>query len=488
MKRKFLCAAFLVVIIVGLSVFYGCSDKNTTAGTDPSSKWETVIDFQYDKVIVSPDSNYIIVKKDNKYGAYYKNGDGYQLICSPKYESIAWSTNGGAIFAKSEGKTEILDHQNHPLVREKFAKVTDGTRDNGFVASVDGQFYGYLSRSNKWILPAEYLWITPVTQERFIISLHDHTQNLVNDKNESMIPDTLKLDYQEDLSGNISDRYLIAENKQTQLKGIINLDGKLILPTEYKNIEIREDEEKNVYFITEDLSEHLSLRNDSGTVLLPAADYQYIDLISKELFIVRKQAWWGLIDKNGQELLPIQYSKITIPPTSDIGFVKKAEEGWFIDKRGNRISKETYQDSSFAPSGLIKIQQNDKTGYLKKDASSYIPCLYDYGDDDFSDELLLVSKNQKLGFLDREGNVAIDFVYDFASPFQDGYALVIQGQKLGVINTKGELVVPFEFEAPKNPRALPNNKAGAERNIMSPRSNKIYPVQKGEKWGCIKMN
>lgn len=487
MKRKYLCAAFLAVMIVGLSVFYGCSDKNTIAGTDSSSKWETVIDFQYDKVIVSPDSTFVVVKKGERYGAYVKRGDRYQILCSPKYNTVTWSANGEAILAKKGNKTEVFQENSSPLFQERFSKIKDGYYDNGFVASVDGALCGYLLRSNQWLLPADYLEIFPVAKGRYIVQRQDKSYDLLNNKNESLLSDELKLKIDGDASANLSNKYLIVIDKRTFHQGVINLDGELVLPTEYRSVRIREDIEKNTYFVTEDLLDLLSLMDDSGHVLVPATDCQVIDPITADFISIRKQKRWGAVNKTGEQLLPYQFDVISSSPINEIGFVSNNDDYWLIDRQGNRLSQEIYQNITISPSGLIKIQQNDKMGYLKKDASSYIPCLYDYGDDDFSDELLLVSKNQKLGFLDREGNTAIDFVYDFASPFQDGYALVIQGQKLGVINTKGELVVPFEFEAPPKASAVPYNLNMTKRNIMTNSGNKIYAVQKGDKWGCIRL-
>lgn len=116
----------------------------------------------------------------------------------------------------------------------------------------------------------------------------------------------------------------------------------------------------------------------------------------------------------------------------------------FLDKDGNEVTKERYQDARRPSWGFAPICVNNKWGYvcLYKTFDD-IPCIYD-SVGDFSDCLASVCLDGKYGYISFSGHVVIPIMYDYADDFKDGVAKVKLGDKVGVINKRNEIVMPFD--------------------------------------------
>ena len=115
---------------------------------------------------------------------------------------------------------------------------------------------------------------------------------------------------------------------------------------------------------------------------------------------------WGIIDKHGNEVVPVKYDYVSSFDTyPEFAQVKLDEKYGFVNKNGEEVVKPKYE-AAYA----------------------------------FSDGLAGVKLNGKWGFINTQGEEVIPFKYDYVGPFYDGAAEVELAGKVIKINKKGEVV------------------------------------------------
>lgn len=119
---------------------------------------------------------------------------------------------------------------------------------------------------------------------------------------------------------------------------------------------------------------------------------------------VYKEEGGGYIDMTGQIVIPTKYNRVT---SFHNGFarVQNKDYKWgVINKNGEIVLPCVYEEFSNNAEGLIKAKKNAKYGWLNSNYEVVIPIKYDVAND-FSDGLALVELfNVGQGFVDKYGN------------------------------------------------------------------------------------
>lgn len=119
---------------------------------------------------------------------------------------------------------------------------------------------------------------------------------------------------------------------------------------------------------------------------------------------VYKEEGGGYIDMTGQIIIPTKYIRVT---SFHNGFarVQNKDYKWgVINKNGEIVLPCVYEEFSNNAEGLIKAKKNAKYGWLNSNYEVVIPIKYDVAND-FSDGLALVELfNVGQGFVDKYGN------------------------------------------------------------------------------------
>lgn len=147
-------------------------------------------------------------------------------------------------------------------------------------------------------------------------------------------------------------------------------------------------------------------------------EYDNIGVLQSGVSIVERDGMFGLINKNGKVLAPLEYDYIS-------GFRTK----------------------------LAIARKKGKYCLLNTKGEQVTPCVYEsmeerwYGDlqvPNFSYGLLKVGFEGKFGFIDKKGEIKIQAAYDQAENFVNpGRSWVCKGGKWGMINAKGEIIIDF---------------------------------------------
>ncbi|NYR10867.1 WG repeat-containing protein [Psychrobacter sp. BI730] len=99
--------------------------------------------------------------------------------------------------------------------------------------------------------------------------------------------------------------------------------------------------------------------------------------ILEDLVEVERNGKYGFINKNGQNVIPIEYDSIH-PEFSE---------------------------------GLLGVEKEGKYGFVNKNGKEVIPIEYDYVGY-FSEDLAAVGREGRSGFIDKQGEVVIPIEYD----------------------------------------------------------------------------
>ena len=282
----------------------------------------------------------------------------------------------------------------------------------------------------------------------------------------------------------IEDGYIIVgqNNKDGRMRyGCIDLNGKIILPLRYSslsfagdNLLIAEDFDKNKNF-------NKGCINLKGKKIIPI-QYEVIRPRG-DYFMVQKDQKFGIFDKNGKEVVPLDYDYILefYPEFGIDGTVPYKYEGaFYLDKGGNvkvvnldRERNPHYGIHQNTPIDFQRTVKDGKYGYVNY-LGQEIPCTYQDASKYFSEGLAAVVMNNKVGFIDVQGNIAIPFQFEYSEPkfhvssycyhrdhrkrsqteydsfwyygfFSDGYACMIKNGKYGFIDRNGKTVIPYEY-------------------------------------------
>ncbi|NLI71977.1 MAG: WG repeat-containing protein [Bacteroidales bacterium] len=138
---------------------------------------------------------------------------------------------------------------------------------------------------------------------------------------------------------------------------------------------------------------------------------------------------------------------------SGIAKVKRGGMFGIINKSGKLLAPLEYEYISDFRTKLAVAEKNGKYCLLNTKGEEVTPCVYEsmeerwYGDSkvpDFSYGLLKVGFEGKFGFIDKKGKIKIQAVYDQAENFvSPGQSWACKGGKWGMINAKGETIIDF---------------------------------------------
>lgn len=240
---------------------------------------------------------------------------------------------------------------------------------------------------------------------------------------------------------------------------------------------------------------------------------------------VKRGGYWGLIDKDGNEIKAPQYRKVSpfneglafadgrfIDNTGNtvftlpsgriyrvmeydfiheeyvvtgvfvqglaivrFGDIVSADQYEIIDRTGRNVSDNTYDYATYYEEGLILVEKDGKLGFVGQEGEIVSP-EYDKSNNynerrnhaayNYNEGMIRVSKAGKYGFINKTG-VVISPQYDAVGLFSEGLAAVNKDGKWGYIDKSGNQVIDFLYESASSSR------------------EGILAVKRGGKWGFI---
>ncbi len=433
-----------------------------------------VSDLMYEKSVLKYSQN-------GKYGIINING---KKITNPIYDEIdTLQTKEGELLVKKDGKYGVINIKGAVLVKPQYDKVEadkfyeeeNGYRNSGYVVSKtteEGYRYGYVNLEGKEILQTKYNDLYRVTETNgedvYIICAENGKYGLF--KNDRKIIDN---EYQSLI-------YNESNNTITALKGkkygIISLNGKTIVPLEYKQIDITgdyiyaktTDENTKIFDATgkqTDMSEntaiinvdntnykiHIDTINDKTAYSIYENDkkvtnneYMYIQYLYDNYFVAcNTNGKLGIIDSNEKTKLEFNYNSIQkIEDTKMVQAINNDTK--MTEIYSEKISKIVELKNAVIQvnDNYLKVFNDNDVKYLSKDGQEITNI------DVFTNNKIFAKKyNDKWGFIDASGKEIVDFKYEKVTDINKyGFAGIKLNGKWGVIDNEGKIIVEPSYE------------------------------------------
>lgn len=352
-------------------------------------KKNPVLDFKYDYVDNVRGEDLVMVgKKETKSSMFCKYGfvDGYGNEVVPcMYDKAGEFRDGIApVYINGEGwgiisKDEVLVAPKYLFPHPQVGSAIWGQHQDGFVVfkNSDGK-YACLSKEDKWVAPFEYDGIT--------------------------------------LDG-FSHEGLIRVEKKTEdakLLGLLDKDGKEILPCKYKSISKFENGVASV-----EIDENKYWINKEGKEV-DQPEATEVKSVCEEYEVVEREGKYGIVDKDGNAITSFKYDHICGYPKSVF--------------RPNIIK---------FTRGYAIVEINKLRGLVNEKGEEVVPCKHEVIQDITNGMFVSVSYNggKKFGLYDTNGNEILPIKHSFIHIFENGLVFVEKGSKYALIGVPSEIEI-----------------------------------------------
>lgn len=339
------------------------------------------------------DGEYFDVKQDGKWHLYSKSKQ--KIVTKNNYDGFDYCGGCGTaspyVYVQKNGKWGIMDWNEKILVPPAYEHTHYGMRSDNWVNS--------FSKNGKPVIvniPTQKEFQEGEIRQGLLITMKNDKYGAYDGNAREVIP--FVYDKLEEPNANsylgYSGNYLITQLDRK--KGVITLDGKVILPTEYDDIKVYDDyfvgEKQQVAYLL-DKNNKVLHQVENGEIV-HANDYFYSSgSKGVDVFKIKQKAYWGLFFvENGKYIEPEFYD--IRPFRSDAENRKEtyliAEKNGLetlFDLQGNRILESCTEIRSFynAPDGFVSYKKNGKAGIYDLDKyKDILPPMYDHFDSWFS--------------------------------------------------------------------------------------------------------
>ena len=426
-------------------------------------------DLMYEKSVLK-------YSEDSKYGLINFEGKKVTNAIYDEIEGLPYKE--GELLVKQTDKYGVINIKGNNLVDIKYDKIdVDGyyASDNGYkyagyiVSNKTDEGYrsGYINVNGDIILKVEHNQISRITQiddkeNAYLIESKNGQFGLMkNDK------EILKNEYQS-ISYDESNKLLVIEKSKKY--GVASLEGKIIVPTEYNQIDITgvylyaKNNQGTVIYNTNGTEANIDtniailntsnekykirINNENGTKYgvigkdgkqIIEEKYNYIEYLYENYFIVSNEnSKLGIIDDKDTIKVEIENDSLQKVQNTDIIQAVRANDK--ITKLFSRNMEKICEmgNAKVETKGdyISVSNENEKNFYNKEGKKVEKTEVYS------SNTLFSEIKEGKWGFTDKNGNMIVEAKYDKVTEFNEyGFASVKKDGKWGSIDKEGKEVV-----------------------------------------------
>ncbi len=392
-----------------------------------------------------------VAKKDGSYAVYDANGKKI----SADYDSISEYDSHLAI-ARRDGENYIINHYgmesnkiegriwriyDYTLLVDISGRVNDGRPLHYYegelaVCNTKGEIIAK-SDWQKFVSGISVQFFAPVLQfmNGKMLSFDREKVGAVNTKLEQVIPPVYDFLYLSE-----DDYNIVAELDGKY--GVLNYEGQTILDFEYDYIKSLYDGHDVFYVLRKDGK--FGLANRQGIVVMePTLEYEpqrvYPD---NRLIIIEKDRLYGVVDFDGNEILPMEHIQIVDISEGRIAAKKAYDKGGYYDIFGNELTSFDYRMVFGFNEGLAFASRCNKDGSWQHDVLNLKGKVAfnaeNYSIGGFFGGIACVNSTK---MIDKNGETIVDLtdsgikiVGDYGEDeLEAGYFRVTDGEKYGII-------------------------------------------------------
>lgn len=185
---------------------------------------------------------------------------------------------------------------------------------------------------------------------------------------------------------------------------------------------------------------------DSKRILLTDLKYDNITDFDKEYYLVNSKRLFGILNEQGQEVVPVLYNFIMNIDEKNRYVVKQNQRYGIIDIKNNPIIPIVYDyiSPSFKPNTFL-LHRDGKYGLVDINNALVVPFIYDKFEY-LSMNQVIVSKDFLWGCLNENLEYSIPLIYENRFEFENNSAIVKLKKRYGLINQLGEIIVPIIYD------------------------------------------
>jgi len=274
--------------------------------------------------------------------------------------------------------------------------------------------FGFIDTSDRIVIPVQLEAVKAFRFGRAAFKL-DGKWGFIDDFGKIVIP--AKYDKADDF-----DRNYLSMVAEKGGEGVINSDGKVILPSVFKQIGLWEWNKPKFLFAVK--------HNEEA---------------KKEL--------WGCYDMNGMQVLPHIYNEIKYlsqPMPGVYHFLANFEGKVGVIDNENRIilpfRYENFDCIRGYSNGYFATRISEKWGFVNLNGTIVVPHIYERVTDKGTGNYFQVKERGRWGLVDSGNHVQVPLIYDEMSSVKLGYWAVQKNEAWGVINDNNEIIIGFEYE------------------------------------------
>ena len=350
-----------------------------------------------------------------------------------KVEKIYKILPNGKIIAKKNGKIYFLNSELN-IISDAYERLSKNQYDLEVLFAKRNGKFGVIDYNENIIIPFKYDEISHQGSSLYMVRLGDN-YGIINLKGEVMVPINYKY-FKSEWGG--------GEYYRIQKDGIISIidrNNKLILSAKEKydfSFEINSNHTMKVQN-----GDYYGVIDSNGKEIIPI-QYQHIYTPQTGISIVKKDNKYGLIDQEGKIIIPLKYEQIDT--FQDYGYkVKIGDKYGLVDQNDKEILPIVYDRFISAGPYYYVVVKDNKYGIIDHNGNIMIPFEYDHIKSEESQDFYIATKNHKVGVIDISGKEMIPFEYSQLSYSSDKF-LAMKDQKRGTIDLKGNVIIPFIYD------------------------------------------
>jgi serine/threonine protein kinase len=273
--------------------------------------------------------------------------------------------------------------------------------------------YGFINESGAFVIKAQYQDATSFS-EGFALVINEEGKPMAIDKNGNIKftseANTITI-FQEGLAA----FSIKNSNSGDVLYGFMDTNGKTVIEPQYRNVSLFHDGVACAQLVVDKNGDANSIENcwiliDKTGKPINSKKFGRLNYLENGLSIVNQAGKYGVINKEGNFIIPANYEKLKHDQDLFI-YLSGGKYGW-LDAKGNKLNSEQFDD----------------VGYFG------------------NAELAPVKIGAKWGFINKEGDIKINPQFDSVYVFNGGYSPVWSGGKIGFIDLDGKYIVNPQFE------------------------------------------
>lgn len=330
----------------------------------PGASWE--ISEQYSHNFEDPEPEPFLLwgvtlfKKDNLLGVFLNAGKKTIL---PQYRRI-YAAPGKIIACRATGGTDWYDRSGNLLrtTSDSIVGRSDPSWRRFFIAGKGG-LMGVIDAEGREVILPKYRYLRMVGSGCYAYP-GDNGERLLDPSGEEIpLPPGYRFD-------KVCGNYILF--RRDMVGGLTDLRGRMVLPPRYDWLSPMND---NFLFYFKGKNDLYGLVNAQGDTILPAVYRQHAIIPMSGYIFLEKDGLWGIVNYKGQLIQPFEYTEKSFNNHNIV--LRKGGETFFFEPADGTVKPAGFEWKGWMPYDVVAARRGGQWGLLRSDLTVALPFEYD---------------------------------------------------------------------------------------------------------------